>query len=81
MTKEEQFKNKAIERKIKESFGIIIILYLGSTIYSCIALAIMTSLSIEQEPQFLIGTIIFLAVIAVISVMLTRKGKNYLQNT
>lgn len=78
MTKEEQFKNKAIERKIKESFGIIIVLYLGSIIYACIALGIMTSLSIEQEPIFLIGTIVLLAAIAVISVMFTRKRERLL---
>lgn len=76
MTREEIFKNKSIKDKVYSTFAMIILLYLASVVYACVALVILRILPIEQELPFMLITIVVLAVIVAVSVMLTvRRGR------
>lgn len=78
MSKEEKFKNQSISQKVDDSFRMIIKLYLLSVVFASIMLVIMRQLSIEAELPFLVVTIIILAVIVVISIMLTIRREKML---
>lgn len=41
MTREEIFKNKSIKDKVYSTFAMIILLYLASVVYACVALVIL----------------------------------------
>lgn len=78
MSKEEIFKNKTIRKKVYESFGMIIALYVGSLIYACVMMFIMRFLPYEQEIAFVLATVFILCIIAAISIRLTRKKEKML---
>lgn len=78
MSKEEEFKNKSINRKVSESFQMVIWLYLGSIVYASIVMYMLHLLPMEKQMAFAIGTPVLLIVIAVICVALTVRRKNML---
>lgn len=76
--KEEAFKNKAIGDKVRDSFGLIFRLYLGSIALACIMIFLMMT----TEPRFEVGvSVVFsgiLIVIAIIAVWLTVRREHML---
>lgn len=78
MAKEERFKNKPVRKKVDESFGIIILLYLVSILIAGAMLMLMDKVPPESEIIFSVCTVVVIDVIAVISVCLTINRKKML---
>lgn len=78
MSKEAEFKNKSINEKVSESFRVVILLYLASILYASIIMCVISLMPDGKRMAYMIGTPIFLAVIAAVCIALTVRRKNML---